>query len=432
MSKIDSLLYNLRLLLNYHDALRCMVPPIRNWYINRFAKSQKRAAQSLKNKEVINVAFQLTNPSTWKNDYLFRAMEQSGRYHPYIVIMPPTYFRHNDQASIDATIDATEHFVKEMGYEYVLPYDRGRHRWKDFRRSHKPDIMVFSVPYKDTPPKYYIYQFKNTLTCLIPYGFSSLNLLKLNYGLIFHGLVGLFMVETEIHKQTAASVAYNKAINCVVTGYPGVEVFMRKDYVPRMLWKPQETAKHRVIWAPHHTIDGGANISTFLRYYDDMLTLAERYADKIQFVFKPHQVLKMKLHKLWGEERTEQYYNRWQNLSNGQLEEGSYVDLFLTSDAIIHDCGSFTAEYLYVGKPCMYLVSDGDMTDKFSTFGQQAYAQYYKGRSLKEIEDFLQHVVIEGNDPMAEQRKVFFNEILTSDKMPSERIIEAIENKINE
>ena len=139
----------------------------------------------------------------------------------------------------------------------------------------------------------------------------------------------------------------------------------------------------------------------------------------------------MKLHKLWGEERTEQYYNRWKTLANGQLEEGPYIDLFLTSDALIHDCGSFTAEYLYVGKPCMFLVSEGDMEAKFNVFGKQAYAQYYKGHSLKEIEDFLQHVVIEGNDTMAQQRATFYQTVLTSDKMPSERIIEAIEQKIN-
>lgn len=423
--------YNLRLLLNYFDLLRCKFPPIRRWYINLFAKSQQRAARALQGKTVINVAFQLTNSSSWKNDYLFSAMVQSRRYHPYIVIMPPTYFRHNDQKSIDATIDATECYVKKKGYEYILPYDRQHHRWLDFRRKMKPDIMFFSVPYKDTPPRYYIYRFRHTLTCLIPYGFSSLNLLKLNYGLIFHGLVGMFMVETTIHKQTAASVAFNKAVNCVVTGYPGIEVFMHKDYVPQMLWKPQETNKRRVIWAPHHTIDGGADISTFLRYYDDMLVLAERYADKVQFVFKPHPVLQMKLHKLWGEERTKEYYQRWQSLSNAQLEEGPYVDIFLTSDALIHDCGSFTAEYLYVGKPCMYLVSDGDMEAKFSTFGKMAFAQYYKGRSLVDIENFIEQVVIAGDDPMAEQRHQFYKDYLYSDKMPSERILAAIEDMIN-
>ena len=237
MSKFDMILYNLRLVLNYRDVLRSMVPPIQRWYIKSFAKSQQRAARRLLGKDVINVAFQLTNPSTWKNDYLFQAMVQSGRFHPYIVIMPPTYFRHNDQASIDATIDATEHFVKEMGYEYVLPYDRQHRRWLDFRRTSKPDIMVYSIPYKDTPPKYFIYHFRNTLTCYIPYGFSSLNLLKLNYGLIFHSLVGLFTVETTIHKQIAASIACNKAANCAITGYPGIEVFLRKDYTPQDPWK---------------------------------------------------------------------------------------------------------------------------------------------------------------------------------------------------
>ena len=430
-SIIKTLWYQLRILWAYKDLLRNVMPPIRNWYVKRFAESQRQAAQRLRDRDVINVAFQLTAPSIWKNDYLYQAMERSDRYHPYIVIMPSTFFRHDDRASVEATIDATECFVKEKGYEYVLPYDRQSHRWKDFCQSHKPDIMVFSVPYKDTFPKYYIYNFRDTFTCLIPYAFISFDIRKLQYGLIFHSLVGLHVVETEIHKQMAAKVAYNKAINCVVTGYPGIEVFLRKDYLPKMQWKQQETLKKRVIWAPHHTIESVAGYSTFLRYCDSMLDLARRYSDRVQFVFKPHQVLKLKLHKLWGVERTEQYYSRWKSLSNGQLEEGSYVDLFLASDAIIHDSGSFTTEYLYVGKPCMFLVSDGDMEAKFNEFGKQAYAQYYKGHSLEEIEKFLLHVVLEGNDPMFVQRENFLKTVLTPNRMPSELIIEAIERKIN-
>jgi hypothetical protein len=54
----------------------------------------------------------------------------------------------------------------------------------------------------------------------------------------------------------------------------------------------------------------------------------------------------------WGSEKTTAYYDKWDNLDNGQFKSGDYVDL-LTSDALIHDCGSFMAEYLVVGKPAL-------------------------------------------------------------------------------
>ena len=54
--------------------------------------------------------------------------------------------------------------------------------------------------------------------------------------------------------------------------------------------------------------------------------------------------------------------SEWESLSNAQLETGKYVDLFMTSDAMIHDCGSFTIEYHYTLKPVMYLVKGEEHT----------------------------------------------------------------------
>jgi len=367
----------------------------------------------------------------WKLDSLFRLMQEHPRFHPYIVVTPMTYLRHSDAKEVQSTVQKTQHYVEQLGYECVVPYDVQRRRWLDFRKKLHPDIFFFAFPYKDTPPKYYIYHFRDTLTCYVPYAFTAINFLKLNYGLIFHSLVGIYMVESSIHQNIAVTNSLNKGANVVVTGYPGIEVYLRKDHKPINVWKHQSAPKKRIIWAPHHTIDGGGDLSTFLLYCDDMIRLAEKYSDRVQFAFKPHHVLKLKLHKLWGEERTEEYYRLWREMENTQLEEGSYVDLFLTSDAIMHDCGSFTTEYLFTRKPAMYLMRDDNMEDKFNDFGKLAFEQYYKGRSLADIEHFIEQVVVAGDDPMAEQRDRFYKDYLYSDKMPSERILAAIEDMIN-
>lgn len=88
-----------------------------------------------------------------------------------------------------------------------------------------------------------------------------------------------------------------------------------------------------------------------------MVTFAQKYKDKVQIVFKPHPMLYRTLceHSEWGKERTDAYYSMWNNMSNTQLEEGDYTELFMQSDAMIHDCGSFILEYLAVDKPCMFL-----------------------------------------------------------------------------
>lgn len=428
-----SLSYKLRLIWAYKDVLRNHFSPIFKWYTRKFRDRQIAAAEQLRNKKRIDIAFLLTIPGMWKSDYLFKALSNNPKYHPYIVIYPYSVFKGFDKQEIESTIENTRLFVERKGFEYIVPYNTKLNKWEDIRETLKPDIVIFTTPYKDIPPQYFIYNFKDTLTCYVPYGFSSLNLYKINYDLIFHNLVGLHFVETEIHRQTAMDNSRNKGKNVVVTGYPGTEVFLRPDYHPSEVWKPQESPKKRIIWAPHHTIDGDFAISSFLQFYDTMTKLAKEYGDKVQFVFKPHQLLKFKLQQIWGIERTEKYYSQWQEMPNCQLEESSYVDLFLTSDAMIHDCGSFTTEYLFTKKPVMYLIKNDDFISKFSTFGLMSFNNHYHGRTEDDVRNFIESVVINGNDTMREQREDFFNKNLAPNggKMPSERIIETIEDAIN-
>lgn len=424
--------YKARLAWAYKDALRNHVSMVSKWYIRSFRQSQLKAAQRLKGKERIEVAFFLTIPGMWKSDYLFRLLRDNPRYHPYIVIYPYSTYKGFSKEEVDATVERTRRFVEEKGFEYVIPYDEKR-GWYDVKKTRDPDIVIFTTPYKDFPPRYFVYHFRDRLTCYVPYGFSSLNMQRVNYDLIFHNLVGLHFVETEIHRQLAEQYARNKAENVVITGYPGTEVFLRKDYTPKNVWKPQATPKKKVIWAPHHTIDATLALSTFLLRCEDMVALAEKYRDTIQFAFKPHPLLKFKLQLLWGEERTRNYYKRWATMDNAQLEEANYVDFFLTSDAMIHDCGSFTTEYLFVNKPVMYLTHDDHFAERFNPFGQKSFQCHYRGGDVQAIEDFLQKVVLEGDDPKRADRQALYEQYLRpiDGMMPSERIVYEIEKMIN-
>src|SRR5690606_23808246 len=121
-------------------------------------------------------------------------------------------------------------------------------------------------------------------------------------------------------------------------------------------WKNKSTKLKRIIWAPHHRIDEKGSkysFSNFLKFHQSFLELAQENSDKIQIAFKPHPLLKQKLyvHKDWGVEKTRQYYNSWAQLPNGQLALDDYIDLFLTSDAMILDSISFIAEYAFTRKP---------------------------------------------------------------------------------
>ncbi len=430
----QSIQYKLKLLLAHHDFVRSKIPFITNLYINWFRQSQIKAAHRLQNKKQIDVAFFLTIPGMWKADYLFRALQESPRYHPYIVIYPYSQYKGFSKQEVDETIQRTEEFVKERGFEYIIPFDKKNNRWIDVKKEYKPDIVFFSSPYKDHLPQYFIYHFRNCLTCYIPYGFTNFSYMyNSNYNLIFHNLVGCYFLETDIHLNLFSDHSRCHGASGIVTGYPGTEVFLHKDYQPIDTWKPQQGKKKRIIWAPHHSIEEGFALSSFLLICDDMIRLADKYSDKVQFVFKPHQLLKFKLQQVWGGQRTEKYYSAWEKRDNTQIEETSYVDLFLTSDAMIHDSGSFTTDYIFTRKPVLFTVRSDEVRTKYSPFGQKMFDAHYHAHSVSDIEQFLNEVVLTGNDPMAVTRQSVYQQYLQpiNGQLPSERIIHEIERIIN-
>ena len=112
------------------------------------------------------------------------------------------------------------------------------------------------------------------------------------------------------------------------------------------------------------------------------------------------------LKRVWGEEKTEAYYQRWEKPGYSHVEQGNYLALFKHSDALIHDCGSFTVEYMYMDNPVMYLVRDESHAVNMIPYAREAYGLHYKARGKEDIERFIQNV-IDGNDPLKEKRAAF-------------------------
>ena len=280
--------------------------------------------------------------------------------------------------------------------------------------SFRPDIIFFSNPYDDlVDDRYNIRNYMGkTLTCYVNYGFCSVPD-QWSCASQFHQRVWRYYVECEENLKQVKS--YYSGDNCVVTGYPTADLFASTIATGKD-WKLKDEKLKRVIWAPHHTIEGQTGLihfSTFLLYCDFMLKLAEDYQESVQFVFKPHPLLLPALyaHPNWGKERTDAYYEKWEKGKNTTYVSGDYVDLFKSSDAMIHDCGSFTIEYLYVQKPVMFL-GNFDRLSQSNKVGKQAYACHYQGKKEKDIIEFLNSVVLEEKDILKPYRASFFEEIL--------------------
>lgn len=158
-----------------------------------------------------------------------------------------------------------------------------------------------------------------------------------------------------------------------------------------------------------------------------MIELSEKYKESIQWAFKPHPLLKSKLDIVWGRDKTEKYYSYWQNSVHTQLEEGEYVDLFMQSDGMIHDCDTFTIEYLYANKPVMYLYNGANHNENLNKFAKKALSVHYSGHNADDIERFIIDI-ISGNDIFYKIRNNFYNQELNIDygKYASKNIISLI------
>ncbi len=396
----------------------------------RVRQLHKEALFQLKSKETINCVFLALFDSVWKYDNVYKLMEKDERFKPIILVCP--IVNYGDKNMLER-MDACYKSLYYKGYNVIKAYDVNSHKYVDLRQDLHPDIIFYTSPYKGLiDDRYYIDLFEDVLTVYVPYFYSSNCDYRLSYNIPLHNLVWRRYVESDFHKTCSKNYSSNKDKNVVVTGFPGVDDFINPNYVPFDVWINKNHHKKRIIWAPHHSIEpvGLVYYSCFLKYMDFMLVMAQKYNSSIEFFFKPHPLLKNKLYELWGKKKTDEYYESWSNGSNTRFVEGEYIDLFLTSDAMIHDSASFIVEYLYVNKPVMRTSNGEDIKTQFSTFGLSCLDQYYKAYNEQDIELFIQNV-ISGVDPLKEQRTKFVNDVLMpKGGMPSENIINDIIDSI--
>lgn len=396
--------------------------------------NQKNALCKLKGKKVLRCVFFATEIADWKCDSVYIAMRNHPKFDPQVLVCP---IINCGKEYMLEKIEETMSFFEGKGYNPIKSYDIYTGKYVDVRESLSPDLIFYTSPYENlVDDRYNISHYCDYLTMYIPYGFTNNKDLGFQYNLLLHNLVWRYYVESKEHFKYAHNISKCKGRNAVVTGYPAIEKYLDKRYIPKSdPWKIKDRGVKRIIWAPHHTIEPVGNVaySCFLDYADFMLQMAEKYSDDVQFVFKPHPLLHCKLDTLWGKERTNAYYSKWNSMPNTSVELGDYVDLFLSSDAMIHDCGSFITEYLYVNKPVMRTVNDIPFNQMYNDFVINCLDNYYLAKSPNDVEQFIINVM-NGVDTLKEKRTMFLNEVLMPDGMPSQNIIDdildSIENQI--
>ena len=391
----------------------------------------RKTLKRLERKNIINCVFFVSDIADWKCDNVYKLMSVNKRFNTHVLITPACNYE--NELVILKQHQCIE-FFRSHQYNFIVAFDEDSKTYLDVKKDLSPDIIIYTSPYKSTADKrYYISAFSDALGIYIPYGFTNNKNLDYQYNLLLHNMVWRYYVESENHLYYFKHASRCKGRSGVVTGYPAIEnLISPHKKISLKSWKCDNNAKKRIIWAPHHTIEtkGIVVYSCFLVYAEFMVQMAQKYKDVVQIAFKPHPLLKTKLYNVWGKDRTDNYYQMWEEMPNTFLCEGDYVDLFLSSDAMIHDSGSFITEYLYVNKPVMRTINDIPLDSMYNSFTLKCLDQYYLARNEQEIEHFIQNV-INDEDPLKEKRSNFVNEVLMPKKSPSQSIIDDILDSID-
>ena len=374
----------------------------------------------IRRKKKIRLCFLVQELTQWKTESLYKAMLEHPRFEPVLAISPCLGYPGAEKELMK--------YCDSKGYEYV---------WLDPQKTIgeqlKIDVAIHEKPYpKEMHLAHQVDNNRKLPFILIPYYLSTIT-----EQWVVNKRLNLMcwrqFIDNESCKEEWKKIHRLKGLNYKVTGLPMMDELLTPKELLKDVW-PNKDGRKRIIYAPHHTIADmhvkGIGYATFLDYCDFMLEMRDKYRDKVYFVFKPHPSLRNKLLKYWGTEKTDAYYRMWEQEGNSHVETGEYLALFKYSDAMIHDCGSFTVEYMYMDNPVMYLVRDGHHTDNMIPYAREAFDLHYKGKSREDIENFIIDVINE-KDPLKEKRTRFKEQNLLppNGKSACENIIDSILGK---
>lgn len=390
--------------------------------------------KEVRGKAKVKVVFFVIHKSLWKVDSVFLRMMDDDFFEPVILVCP--YVKHDEERMWQDLFDSVEYF-KGKGYPVICSYNQGNNSWIRLDEI-KPDVVFFTNPHALTRKEYFSDAYMNYLSCYVPYYTDVAS----NYGLqqayngVFHNVIWKHFVESEYVKKRVESVLSSSGRNLIVTGSPMLEEFLNEKQADVALWKTQGKLKKKIIYAPHQSIfkDGEIKLSTFLEVGEVIRQLAVKYKDEIQWSFKPHPLLKGNLyqHPDWGKKKTDEYYLFWSESDFCQIDNGEYIDLFKSSDAIVHDCGSFIVDYLFTGHKCAYLeLNSDDQLKAINEFGLRALDCYTRIRAVEQVEGFLKEILC-GDCSIENSYADFMDEYVYPyrNKMPSLKIVENIKMEL--
>jgi CDP-glycerol glycerophosphotransferase (TagB/SpsB family) len=284
-----------------------------------------------------------------------------------------------------------------------------------------PDVMFMLNPHVESfKESCNIYNFPmKMLITYVPYGLNSYGRVDDQYNQISQLLCWKIFHARDIDMDLCRKYSELGDRNALVSGYPKMDGFYDKEMPDDgKIWKIPEGKPNakKIIYAPHWSIRGAVTgFGNFDKIYDWIYEYAKNHADTTSWIFRPHPLLRSAVvqYGLFGTENDyDRYVKKWDELPNARVvENGEYIDIFRTSDAMVLDSISFLTEYQFTHKPLLFLTRE---TNTWNEFGEELIKILYTapGEDTDAIERFIEDVVVNGNDPMKPEREALFDKYL--------------------
>lgn len=370
-------------------------------------------SEKLRNGHKLHVCFFVSQKQFWSMQSVYDALAENRCFKLSVVPFPVLFH----QAERKKNYEDLCNFHKEKGAS-VLQVCNFKYRLLAQPEDIAPDIIFYEQHWMGNyPPAYCITNMWSKALCIcMPYGVMMANIPEEQFNGVAHNLSWRNFTETPIHFILSKKYAENKGVNTVVSGYPKLDAYSRP--VVKNYWKTQSPAIKRIIWAPHYSLNTCSNIefSTFLNYWKAFLSLVKNNSDRIEMVLKPHPALKSRFLALGlPGGMYDRFMAEWDALPNASVvTDADYIDLFTTSDAIILDSVSFTAEYMVTEKPICFLSrypSFEKLSANFNPFGKRVISLVDIAYNYAEVQDFIQNVC-GGTARVSDERRYFTSETL--------------------
>ena len=409
--------------LQSNDRIDRVIQSILAWRIKINYSLAIRRLRRKKGRERIRVVFYTNEPQKWSYESLYRAFESSPHFEPLVVVVP-RYAVHVGKDHTRMTLDNQYDFYRERGYRVEYGYKDGRYLEI---ASFRPDVFFYlqlaEIPGIDDP----MIVSRSALTCYCLYGYPLSDYRK-DYLHRFHRLLFRFYVVHEWTKERFEGYAKGNSKNCVVVGYPKLDVYF-KDLSPDADKYWRDPSKVRIIYAPHHSVNDVFLFSTFQYNHQYILDLAKSMSDRTTWIFKPHPMLKRAV--LWAglmtETELDDYYQSWSEVGR-VYDQGDYFDIFKSSDLMITDCASFLAEYLASGHPLIRLINSRSF--QLDKLGQRFSDCYYNVHDNEELKRVFDELVVAGNDYLGVHRREIASTLIDRRQTAAEKVLRNIIDSI--